>query len=87
MREEVLEVFSADGARGDVVGDDHAFFGDVEEVVEEMLVPDWGVGGGETAEAAGEEVHVEEGDLGPVIEGWGEAESWKRKVLSISWSG
>lgn len=36
----------------------HFVFGDVEEVVEEVLVPGWGVGGGELSEADGEEVHV-----------------------------
>ncbi len=49
------------------MGGDHAVFGDVEEVVEEMLMPDWGVGGGETAQAAGEQVHVKEGHLGPGV--------------------
>ena len=47
----------------------HAVFGDVEEVVEQVLVPGGGVRGGEHAEAAGEEVHVQEGDLGPGVEG------------------
>ena len=79
MREEVLEVFVADGARGDVVRQDHAVLGDVEEVVEKVLVPDGGIGGGEAAQAAGEEVHVEVGDLGPGVEGWGETEGWKQE--------
>ena len=56
------------------MGDDHTVFGDVEEVVEEMLLPGWGVGGWEAAETAIEEVHVEEGYLGPGCKGWGEAE-------------
>ena len=40
-------------------------------------MPDGGVGGGEAAQAAGEEVHVEVGDLGPGVEGWGETEGWR----------
>lgn len=75
LHEEVLEVLVADGARGDVVRDDHAVLGDVEEVVEEVLVPDRGAGGGEAAEPAGEQVHVQEGDLGPGVEGWGESKT------------
>ena len=47
----------------------HAVFGHVEEVVEELLVPDWGVGWGKAAHADCEEVHVQHGDLGPGIEG------------------
>ena len=58
--------------------EDHTVFGDVEEVVEEMLLPGWGVGGLETPETAIQEVHVQEGYLGPGCEGWGEAEGcWK----------
>ena len=57
---------------------DHAVLGDVEEVVEQVLMPDGGVGGGEAAQAAGEEVHVEVGDLGPGVEGRGETEGWRQ---------
>lgn len=57
----------------------HAVFGDVEEVVEEVLVPGGGVGSGEAADADGEEVHVQEGYLGPGVKGWGEAEGWKKR--------
>ena len=49
----------------------HAVFGYVEEVVEEVLVPGWGVGGGEGAQAYGQEIHVQEGYLGPGVECWG----------------
>ena len=56
--------------------EDHTVFGDVEEVVEEMLLPGWGVGGLEAPETAIQEVHVQEGYLGPGCEGWGEAEGW-----------
>ena len=42
-------------------------------------MPDGGVGGGEAAQAAGEEVHVEVGDLGPGVEGWGETEGWRQE--------
>lgn len=59
---------------------DHVVFGDVEEVVEEVLVPGGGVRGGKTAQAHGEEVHVEEGDLGPGVEGGGQAECWAGRV-------
>ena len=74
MREEVLEVFVAERARLDVVVAHEAVFGGVEEVVEEVLVPGGGVGGGEGPQAHGEDVHVEEGYLRPGAEGWGEAE-------------
>lgn len=57
-----------------VVRGDHAVFGDVEEVVEEVLVPGGGVGGGEAADADGEEVHVQEGYLSPSVEGRGKAQ-------------
>lgn len=60
-----------------VVHGDHAVFGGVEEVVQEVLVPGWGVGGGETPDADCEEVHVQEGYLGPGVEGWGEVKGWK----------
>lgn len=58
---------------------DHPVFGDEEEVVEEMLVPDRSVGGWETAQAAREQVHVEEGYLGPGVERRCESECWERK--------
>ena len=63
-----------DEVRGDVVREDHAVFGNVEEVVEEVLLPGGGVGGEEAAETAVEEVQVQEGYLGPGCESWGEAE-------------
>lgn len=47
--------------------DDEAVFGGPETVVYEVLVPDWGVGFGEHAEADSEHVHVEEGDVCPGI--------------------
>lgn len=75
LHEEVLEVFVAGGARGDVVGDDHAVFGDVEELVEEVLVPYYCAGRREAAEPAGKQVHVEEGYLGPGIEGRGKSKT------------
>ena len=49
---------------------DHAIFGDVEEVVEEMLVPSRSMSGREAAQTASQQVHVQESDLGPGIEGW-----------------
>ena len=57
-----------------VVDDDHAVFSEVEEVIKEMLLPSWGMGGLEAAETAIEEVHVKEGYLGPGCKSWGEAE-------------
>lgn len=54
--------------------EDHAVFGEVEEVVEEMLLPGGGVSGEEASETAVEEIHVQEGYLGPGCEGWGETE-------------
>ena len=48
-------------------------------MVEEVLVPDGRVGGGEAAQAAVEEVHVEVGDLRPGVEGWGETEGWRQE--------
>lgn len=57
---------------------DHAVFGGVEEVVEKVLMPSGGGGGGEGAQADGEDVHVEEGYLGPVVERWDEAEGCGR---------
>lgn len=39
-------------------------------MIEEVLVPGRGGGGGECAEPDREDVHVKEGDLGPVVEGW-----------------
>lgn len=62
-------MFVADEARGHVVGRDHAVFGNVEEMVEQMLVPYRGMSGGETAYTASEQVHVKESYLGPGIEG------------------
>ena len=60
------------------MNDDHAVFSEVEEMIEEMLLPSWGVGGLEAAETAVEEVHVEESYLGPGCKSWGEAKScWK----------
>lgn len=52
------------------MGGDHPVFGDVEEMVQEVLVPYWSMSGRETAEAASEQVHVKECYLGPGIEGW-----------------
>ena len=61
----------------------HAVFGDVEEVVQEVLVPGLGVRGGEHAQADGEEVHVKKGDLGPGVECGGELECCgEGKVIS-----
>ena len=51
----------------------HAVFGIVEEMVEQVLMPGWGMRGGEEAEAHGKHVHIYEGDLGPGVEGWGES--------------
>ena len=51
----------------------HAVFGDVEEVVQKVLVPRWCMGGREGAQARGEEIHVQEGYLGPGVEGGREA--------------
>ncbi len=59
---------------------EHAVFGGVEEMVEQVLVPGGGVSGGEAAHTDGEEVHVEERYLGPGVEGWGEAEGWIERV-------
>ena len=39
-------------------------------MVYEVLIPGLDVGRGEAAEADGEEVHMEEGHLGPDFEGW-----------------
>ena len=58
--------------------EDHAVFGYVEEVVEEVLLPGGGVGGEEAPETAVEEVHVQEGYLGPGCEGWDEAEGYSK---------
>lgn len=58
----------------------HAVFGGVEEVVEQMLVPGWGGGGREGAQAYGEDIHVEECYLGPIVEGGGEAECWGQQL-------
>ena len=52
------------------MGSDHPVFGDVEEMVQEVLVPYWSMSRRETSEAAGEQVHVKESYLGPGIEGW-----------------
>lgn len=49
----------------------HAVFGGVEEVVEEVLVPCLRRGGGEGSKANVQDVHVQEGDLGPGCEGRG----------------
>lgn len=54
--------------------------GVVEEVVDEMLLVDGRGGGGEAAEAYGEEVHVEHGYLRPGAEGWLEAEFYRRAL-------
>lgn len=53
---------------------DHAVLGRVEEVIEQVLVPRRGGGGGECAQPHGEDVHVQKRDLGPVVEGRGQAE-------------
>lgn len=74
MEEEVFEVLVARGADVDAVHELHAVFGVVEEVVEEVLVPDWGLRGGEASDSDGEDVHVQEGDLRPCVEGGGQAE-------------
>ena len=58
------------------MNDDHAVFSEVEEVIEEMLLPGWGMGGLEAAETAVEEVHVEESYLGPGCKSWSEAEGY-----------
>ena len=52
------------------MGGDHPVFSDVEEMVQEVLVPYWSMSRRETTEAAGEQVHVKESYLGPGIEGW-----------------
>ena len=44
------------------------------EVVDQMLVPCLDKFGWEAAEANGDDVHVEEGDSSPGLEGWVEAE-------------
>ncbi len=54
------------------MGGDHAVFGDVEKVIEEMLVPSRSVSWWKAAYAAREQVHMKEGYLGPGIEGWSE---------------
>ena len=56
------------------MGCDHSIFGNVEEVVEEMLVPCWSMRGREAAQAACQQVHVKESYLGPGIEGWCETQ-------------
>ena len=63
--------------------DGHAVFGFVEEVVVEVLQPDGGVLGREVAEAHGEEVHVEHGDLGPGGEAGGKTKFWNEVSLCI----
>lgn len=60
--------------------DDHAVLGVVEEVVDEMLLVDGRSGGRKAAEAHGEEVHVEHGNLRPGAEGWLEAEFYRRAL-------
>lgn len=47
----------------------HAIFGRVEEVVQQVLLPDAHVLGGELAQARGERVHVQVHDLRPHVEG------------------
>lgn len=54
--------------------------GVVEEVVDEMLLVDGRGGGGEAAEAHGEEVHVKHGHLRPGAEGGREAEFYRRML-------
>ncbi len=54
--------------------DGHTMFGFVEEVVVQMLQPEWGVVRGKIADTHGEEVHMEESDLRPSIEGGNEPE-------------
>lgn len=76
LHEQILEVAVARHARVDVVERGHALFGEVGEVVDEVLVPGGREVRGEAAQADGQEPHVEEGDLGPGIEGWREAELW-----------
>ena len=64
----------------------HAVFGYVEEVVQEVLVPCWCMGGGEGAQARGEEIHVQEGYLGPGVEGGREAECLGEEISThIRW--
>lgn len=65
---------------------DHAVFGCIEEMVQQVLMPDWGVSGGESADAHSEEIHVEKSDLGPGVEGRGEAKYYiggKELVLMV----
>lgn len=73
LRQKVFEVLVAYGAGVHAVQADHAVFGCVEEMVHQVLVPDRGVCGGKGADTHGEEIHVEESDLRPGVEGWGEA--------------
>ena len=40
-------------------------------------MPGRGIGGGETPDAHGEEVHMEEGNLRPSVKGWGKTELCK----------
>lgn len=49
--EEIFEEFVAGGARCDAVRGNHAFFGAVEEMVEEVLVPGGDVHGWEGSHA------------------------------------
>lgn len=83
MDEEVFEVLVTGPAGIHVVVRYHAVLGVVEEVVEEVLLPESRVGGGEVAEARGEEVHVEHCYLGPGRESWAEVEVCKKSVSLV----
>ena len=64
----------------------HAVFGQVEEVVGEVLVPGRGILPRKAAEAHGQKVHVQESDLGPGVEGRGHAKACGvRESRAISW--
>ncbi len=45
-------------------------------MIDEMLVPDLDVFWRKTTNADSYEVHVEEADLGPCLEGWIKAKGW-----------
>ncbi len=58
---------------------DHAIFSSVEEVIEKMLMPYRCISRREAAQPDSQKVHVEVSNLGPGIEGWGEAECCQNK--------
>ena len=84
MRKEIFEVLVPERSRLDVVFAYQTVFSEVEEVVEEMLMPRRGVGGWKSAKPDSKDVHMQERYLSPGAEGWGKAKIYGTRQSGAS---